>query len=64
MSEATLKHMHEDLEQLKQDMALVKNILLEERELTPYAKELLKEARATPDSEYIFHKEVKKRILK
>lgn len=63
MSEADIRHIHQDLEELKRDMALVKHILTEERELTPHAQKLLQEARTTPDSEYISHKELKKRIL-
>lgn len=57
------EHMHADLEELKQDMAIIKHILSEEGKLTEYAQKLLAEARATPDSEYITHEELKKRVL-
>lgn len=60
----SIEHMHKDLEELKQDMALIKHILSEEGKLSDYAKKSLGEARKTPDSEYISHKELKKRILK
>ncbi len=63
MTEAMAEHMHADLEELKQDMAIIKHILFEEGRLTDYARALLAEARATPDSEYITHKELKKRVL-
>ncbi len=63
MSELMVEHMHADLEELKQDMAIIKHILSEEGRLTDYAQMLLAEARATPDSEYIKHKDLKKRIL-
>ena len=57
------EHMHADLEEIKQDMAIIKHILSEEGRLTEYAQVLLAEARATPDSEYIKHQDLKKRIL-
>ena len=58
------EHMHADLEELKQDMAIIKHILSEEGRLTEYAQKLLAEARATPDSEYVTHEELKKRVLR
>ena len=53
MTELSLEHMHEDLETLKQDMALIKHILTEEGHLTEEAKKRLKDARATPNSKYV-----------
>ncbi len=64
MSDTTMEHMHADMEQLKNDISIIKHILTEEGKLTPYARKALAEARATPDSEYINHNELKKRILK
>ena len=64
MGQTVLQHMHNDLEQLKRDMALIKHILCEEGKITEYAKTALNEARATSDSEYIKHEDLKKRILK
>jgi len=44
--------MHEDLEELKRDVALIKHILQEEGELTSEAKKQLEDARKTPISNY------------
>lgn len=63
MSDATIEHMHNDMEDLKKDIAVIKHILSEEGKFSEYTKEALAEARATPDSEYISHKELKKRIM-
>ena len=60
----TVEHMHKDLEDLKRDMAIIKHILSEEGKLSDYARKELQEARKTPDSEYIKHENLKKRILK
>ena len=60
----TVEHMHKDLEDLKRDMAIIKHILSEEGKLSDYARKELQEARKTPDSEYIKHEDLKKRILK
>ena len=59
-----VEHIHKDLEDLKRDMAIIKHILSEEGKLSDYARKELKEARKTPDSEYIKHEDLKKRILK
>lgn len=64
MAESTLEHMHKDLETVKRDLAVIKHILSEEGKLNDYAKKALAEARATPDSEYISHEELKKKVLK
>lgn len=64
MTVTVLQHMHADLEQLKQDIAVIKHILMEEGKLTRYGKKALAEARSTPDSEYVSHHELKRRILK
>ena len=53
MAELELRHMHEDLEELKRDVSVIKHILSEEGELREEAKRQLKEARKTPNSEYI-----------
>lgn len=52
MSEAEVIHMHEDLEAIKQDIALIKHILVEEGELTDNAKQRLEKARKIPLSQY------------
>ena len=64
MNQSAIEHMHKDLEELKQDMAIIKHILSEEGKLSDYAQKELQEARKTPDSEYIKHEDLKKRILK
>ncbi len=61
-TEAT--HLHQDIEEIKHDLAFIKNILAEEYELSKEAKAALSKARATPISKYISHEELKKRILK
>ena len=63
MTETDIKHMHKDIESIKQDIALIKHILCEERELTEEAIKNLKEARETPEEEYISHEELKKQLL-
>ncbi len=61
---------HEDLRRLIEDVAMIKDMLLlnsdmedPEGELTDWAKEQLRIARATPRSQYISHEEVKKQTL-
>lgn len=53
MSETEIKHIHEDLEIMKRDIALIKHILTEEGELTSEAKKRLETARKTPLSQYV-----------
>ena len=53
MSETDIRHMHEDLELIKQDIAIIKHILTEEGELTPEAKERLSKARKTHLDKYV-----------
>ncbi len=48
----TLEHLHKELVKVKTDVALIKHILVEEGELTEWAKKQLKEARETPEEEY------------
>ena len=64
MSDATIEHMHTDIEELKRDIAVIKHILTEEGKITEYTKKTLAEARTIPDSEYTSLKELRKRILK
>jgi len=49
----TIETIHNDILGLKDDIQLIKNILIEDFELSDYAKNALKEARETPESEYI-----------
>ena len=50
--DSELKHMHKDIESLKQDVAIIKHILSEEGELTEEAKARLESARKTPVSKF------------
>ncbi len=52
MAELALQHMHEDIEIMKRDLALIKHILVDEGELTAEAKQRLEMARKTPLSSY------------
>ena len=62
--EVELKHMHRDIEEIKKNLDLIKNILAENYELSESAKRQLSIADETPISEYIDHEEVKKRLLR
>ena len=53
MQTVTLKTIHKDVVRLYTDIELIKNILLEEYELSDWAKKEIKKARETPESEYI-----------
>lgn len=64
MAEAVIEHMHKDLEAVKQDIAVIKHILTQEGKFSDFAKKALAEARATSDSEYVSHEELKKRVFK
>ena len=52
MAELMLQHMHEDIETMKRDLAIIKHILVEEGELTVETKQRLEMARKTPLSKY------------
>ena len=63
-NQTVIEHMHKDLEELRRDVDVIKHILSEEGKLSKYARKQLEEARKTPDSEYIKHEDLKKRIFK
>ena len=63
-NQIVIEHIYKDLEELRRDVDVIKHILSEEGKLSEYAKNRLEKARKTPDSEYIKHEELKKRILK
>ncbi len=48
-----LETLQKDITHIKKDMEVIKSILSEDFELSDNAKKALKEARETPDSEYI-----------
>jgi hypothetical protein len=52
MTEVDIKHLHEDILKLQQDVQVIKHILSEEGELSDWAKKALAEARAEPEAEY------------
>ncbi len=55
-----------DIEQIKSDLALIKEILIpkdEDGELTDWAKEELEKARNESRESYTSHEEVKRRIF-
>ena len=49
----SMEQLHKDITTMKDDVVLIKNILIEEGELTEETKKELQEARATPIEEYI-----------
>ncbi len=59
-----IKHIHKDLEEIRQRLSLIQYMLSEEMELSDWAKKELKMARKAPKSDYIDHDEVKRRLLK
>jgi len=59
MSEAAIKTIHEDLIEIKERIGKIEHILEEDYELSDFAKEELKKARAEKKS--ISHKEIIKR---
>lgn len=61
--EIEIKDLREDIKKLMIDVALIKETLLNEAELTDWAKEELEEARNRPEKEYVSLGDVKKRIL-
>lgn len=60
----TIEHLHQDILEIKQELSLIKNILIEDFELTEEAIKELNEARRTAKEEYIPQDELKKKLLK
>jgi len=58
-----LEHMHDDIEILKRDIAVIKHVLIEEGQLTKETELELEEARKTPKNKYISHELLKKKLL-
>ncbi|PKP59818.1 MAG: hypothetical protein CVT88_04640 [Candidatus Altiarchaeales archaeon HGW-Altiarchaeales-1] len=63
METVTLNILHKNIMKLMDDMAYLKHLLDEEYELSDWAKKNLKEARKTPDSEYISQEDMEKEFL-
>lgn len=53
MTEATIEKVYEELKSLKKDVAEIKEYMHEDFELSKHAKKELKEARETPESDYV-----------
>ena len=51
--ETELKEMNENLIKLREDVELIKNILMSEGELSDWAKEELQEARKRTEKDYV-----------
>jgi len=64
MTETDVRHIHDDLMALKQDIALIKNILAEEYELSDWAKAELERERRVPAKELVCLADAKKLLLK
>lgn len=56
--------MHQDIEEIKQQLSIIQHILSEEYELSDDAKSALAVARKTLISAYISQEDVKKRLLR
>lgn len=52
MSES-LDRIHKDIIDLKRDVEFIKHVLKEDFELSDYARQKLKKARATPKAKYV-----------
>ncbi len=61
--ESEIKALRNDVQQLIVDVSLLKNTLLDEGELSDWAKEELAKARAEPEENYLSSEEVEKLIL-
>ncbi len=49
----TIETIHQDILELRNDILVIKDLLSEDFELSEHAKKALKEARETPESEYL-----------
>jgi len=58
-----MKNIQGDLEVLKRDIILIKNILSNEGELTDEIRKRLEEARKIPISEYISDEDLREQLL-
>lgn len=58
-----IKCMHKDIEEIKEKLEMITNLLKEDYELSDEFKEQIKEAKNAPDSEFIDHDEVMKELL-
>lgn len=63
METITLDVINKNVMKLRDDVIYIRHILEEEYELSDWAKKELKEARETPDSEYISQDDMEKEFL-
>jgi len=63
MANVTLDVINKNIKELRDDMKYLKHMLEEEYELSDWAKNELKEARKTPDSDYINQEDMEKEFL-
>ena len=56
--------MHKDIEEIKKSLDFIRNILVEDYELSESTKKQLEIASKTPIFEYIDHEKVKKKLLR
>ena len=62
--ETEIQHMHKDIEEIKKSLDFIRNILVEDYELSESTKKQLEIASKTPIFEYIDHEKVKKKLLR
>jgi hypothetical protein len=62
--QSEIKALRQDVKLVLREIEVIKNVVLDDGEMTDWAKKELEEARKIPRSEYISHDEVKRRILK
>lgn len=61
--ESEIKALRNDIKQLIIDIALIKNTLLDEGELSDWAKKELAEARAEPENKMLSSEQVRELII-
>lgn len=59
----TLETIHKEIQQMQNNLSLLKHIMEEEYELSEKTQEKLDRARKTPRSEYICHEHIKQKLL-
>ncbi len=60
----TLEMIHKDVLKLQKDIAVIKRNVMEETELTEYAKKTIEKSRKRPLHEFISHEEVKRKLYR
>lgn len=58
----TLEAIHKDVLKLQKDVAKIKRSVMDETELTDYAKKVIEKSRKRPAHEFISHEEVKRKF--